>query len=374
MTKPEIRTDDESDVGRSHPLSAADALREELDELRAELESLRSEIALLRAPGTAPVHPLPDRRRTRRDLIRLAGAAGAVGAATGVARSGGPAAAADGDTVKAGQEVVSQSATDIRMNAGSLTGRESILAASDSNAVIPNTFNFRAALGGLAFGLRADNGVFAFTDARDDGTINTGHAVVAFATANARSNLYLVGTRTTPPTADTYYHNHSELVADDGGNLWHCVTQGTPGTWRRLSGALTAGALVPLTPVRVYDSRKNNAPTPNGPISTGQQRVIPVKDGRDVDTNAVTEVDIVPAGATAIVYNLTIVDMVGGGFLSVAPGDTASLGASTINWGPSTDGALANSSTVKLDGNRQLKVFGGGGSTDFIIDVLGYHA
>ena len=35
---------------------------------------------------------------------------------------------------------------------------------------------------------------------------------------------------------------------------------------------------------------------------------------------------------------------------------------------------LANGLVVKLDTNRQIKVFcGGGGSTDFIVDINGYY-
>ena len=62
------------------------------------------------------------------------------------------------------------------------------------------------------------------------------------------------------------------------------------------------------------------------------------------------------------------------GFLSVNPGDAAAAGGSSINW--FTSGlSLANGLVVKLDANRQIKVFGGGGgSTDFIVDILGYYA
>jgi hypothetical protein len=51
----------------------------------------------------------------------------------------------------------------------------------------------------------------------------------------------------------------------------------------------------------------------------------------------------------------------------------ASGGGSSINW--FTSGlSLANGLVVTLDTNRQIKVFcGGGGSTDFLIDVLGYY-
>jgi len=83
--------------------------------------------------------------------------------------------------------------------------------------------------------------------------------------------------------------------------------------------------------------------------------------------------NLVPAGAKAISYNLTIVNTTGSGFLSVTPGDAASPGGSSINWFQSGM-ILANGLTGKLDTNRQVRVFcGGGGSTDFLIDILGYY-
>ena len=48
-------------------------------------------------------------------------------------------------------------------------------------------------------------------------------------------------------------------------------------------------------------------------------------------------------------------------------------GGSSINWFASGQ-LLANGLTVTLDNNRQVNVFcGGGGTTDFIIDILGYY-
>ena len=125
-----------------------------------------------------------------------------------------------------------------------------------------------------------------------------------------------------------------------------------------------------IEPTRAYDSRQAQ-PNP-GPLGAGQSRVISVADGRALDGGAVIDADVVPAGATAIAYNLTVVDTVGAGFLSVTPGDSATFKASTINWS-SSGLILANAGLVKLDGNRQIKVFGGAGSTDFIIDITGYY-
>jgi hypothetical protein len=128
-------------------------------------------------------------------------------------------------------------------------------------------------------------------------------------------------------------------------------------------------ALLPIEPTRVYDSRQ---PQPFfGPLAAGQNRTVSVADGRNVNGGAITEPDIVPEGATAITYNLTVSGTVGAGFLAIAPGDATTFKASAINWA-SSGLVLANAGLVKLDDNRQIKVFCGTGSTDFIIDTTGY--
>jgi len=80
----------------------------------------------------------------------------------------------------------------------------------------------------------------------------------------------------------------------------------------------------------------------------------------------------VPAGATAIQYNLTIVNTVATGYLQVAPGDASAITSSSINWTASGQ-IVANGLMVKLDSNRLVRAFASGGSTDFVIDVLGYY-
>lgn len=128
-------------------------------------------------------------------------------------------------------------------------------------------------------------------------------------------------------------------------------------------------AFIPIDPKRVYDSRYI---APLGPLATTTNRVVSVANSYLPDTATLDITNLVPVGAKAISYNLTIANTVGSGFLSVAPGDAAALGASSINWFQSGM-VLANGLIVKLDSNRQIKVFAGGpGSTDFIIDILGY--
>lgn len=127
----------------------------------------------------------------------------------------------------------------------------------------------------------------------------------------------------------------------------------------------------PLAPKRVYDSRR---PTSGGALSAGASRVVSVKDGYVNDSDTLDLPSVIPVGARAIAYNLTVTGTTGAGFLSVGPGDSTVAAGSAINWsGPGL--SLANGLTATLDGARPIKVFAGpGGDTQFLIDVMGYYA
>ncbi|MFT3853581.1 MAG: hypothetical protein QM733_12705 [Ilumatobacteraceae bacterium] len=165
------------------------------------------------------------------------------------------------------------------------------------------------------------------------------------------------------------------LARDADGGLWYSPKDGT---WVQLAGATSAGTFHVIAPARVYDSRLA-LPTPApGKIVAAETRVVSVKDARNETTGAVVTADIVPAGALAVVANLTITETEGtaGGFLSVFPGDATERSGSSINWsGP--DQNIANGLTAKIAADRTVKVFCGGGAvpkTHFVIDVTGYWA
>ncbi len=108
-------------------------------------------------------------------------------------------------------------------------------------------------------------------------------------------------------------------------------------------------------PTRAYDSRVAGA---GGPLAGGQSRAVDLSDA-------------VPAGATAVAYTLTEVGTVGTGHLTVGLPGQPKPATSTINWFQSNQTA-ANSTVAALDDSRAIQVFAGGGSTNFIVDVLGY--
>ena len=73
-------------------------------------------------------------------------------------------------------------------------------------------------------------------------------------TQGGKADVFLGGSLPAP-IARVDAHISGELTRDSDSNLWACVVNGTPGTWRKLAGAGTAGSLHPVEPTRVYDSR-----------------------------------------------------------------------------------------------------------------------
>lgn len=171
------------------------------------------------------------------------------------------------------------------------------------------------------------------------------------------------------PSTDTRYHSYGDLVAETGANkatLWFCVGSGTPGTWRRLAGPATSGAIALLpSPVRVYDSRAGTEPAAVGPKT-------PLALDVDRSVNCTLNGSGVPADATGVLINLTAVNQSEGGYLSVRAAGAAYLGTSNLNW-TAAGQTVANSATVACGAGASIVVrLGGAASSNVIVDVVGY--
>jgi hypothetical protein len=339
----------------------------------------------------------------RRNLLRLAGAA-AAGVAVATVSKSGSASAANGDPIMIG------SVTNTGTNPTALLGSTltvlapALYALSGGNtSADPGAIGVLGTTGGGA-GVVGQNVSFAAPTVIDgtgvagwgdtygvEGYSEDGVGVRGQSNLNAGidaiSNSYIdlrcTGTGRMwltdhtpagPPTTGFYFAG--EMIRDEGGNFFVCVTgDGSgPGSWRRIGGPATAGQFHAIDPFRAYDSRRSGYPV-NGPLTIGTNRVISVKDARD-DAGAVTAANVIPVGATAVSYNITVIDPTSArGFLAVAPGNAASTTVASVNWF-GTGQTIGNASVVKLDSSRQVKVFAGGqpGAAGFAIDVVGYYA
>lgn len=141
----------------------------------------------------------------------------------------------------------------------------------------------------------------------------------------------------------------------------------------------TPGLFVPVAPYRTYDSRESEAGAllslANDAGSGLALNILSVEEDGE-------RVLAIPETATAITYNVTIVNQTSSGFLTVASVSqppAAAIASSTVNWN-SAGGPIANGSAVvvgEFDGEPGFVGIVVGGpvdaSTDFIIDVTGYY-
>lgn len=132
------------------------------------------------------------------------------------------------------------------------------------------------------------------------------------------------------------------------------------------SGGTKSGSVQLLNePLRAYDSRINGDGVLN-PLTT---RTVSLALG--ADSAGVSKI-AVPPGAIGAMIRLTVTATVNGGYLKVYSADlTAEPKTSNVNWTESgTDNGA--DTTVAVDALGRVKVSSGGGSTQFVIDVVGY--
>ena len=347
-------------------------LRDEVAALRATVLELHSELAALRAPTPAAPGVAGGTTETvtsRREAFKVAGgvAVGALAAGGLLARAQ-PAAATSGNAVTIGQLQTAQNITylangPVAANSPgtSLATEQTLLWADNRGSVLDHGIGIRGDGNGVN-----GAGIWGHSDSNGIGLLGDGGLGAQL--AGSRAAIYLSSTTNTPPLARVDAHKVGEIDIDRNADVWVCVVPGTPGTWRKLTGPTAAGAFHAVNPVRVFDSR-----WPGGvKIVSGGTKLVSVADGHDLVTGVVNQPNVVPAGASAIAFNLTVTGTVGSGFLTIAPGTASTVTASSINWSTAGEN-LANGLIVAVDGSRQVRAFaGGGGSTDFIIDVAGY--
>lgn len=329
---------------------------EDLDEVAA----LRRQLA----DTEQRLEAMQQRLTSRRQLLRLGGAA-AVGAAAAAIAQPGVVAAATGDMQYGAVNNAGTDETELRGSSQLFTMRVS------NSSLFGNALEARSS-GATAFDALAEPG----NSARGVVAGVNGENGYALVVVGGKSQIYFSqGFDSGPSISGSHFGG--ELAANDD-TLWFCVDGGSPGVWRKLASLETAGAFHPIPTARVYDSRWTGIilNVTKGPMVVGgASRLVYCDDKRNLSNGLVAQGDVVPAGATAIAYNLTVTQTSGTGYLSVEPGGTASAGGSAINWSPGPS-ALANASVVKLDSQRRVSVFVGGqpgASTHFIIDVVGYY-
>lgn len=170
------------------------------------------------------------------------------------------------------------------------------------------------------------------------------------------------------PAAGT--HQAGELYVDLGGNLFYCVTGGTPGSWRKLAGSATTGTshLLPA-PVRVVNTLDGSAGGFNGAITNTTKAF------------TVAGVSGIPSNATAVFGNVSAFApnfLSGGNFTATgalvvfpASADGAAAPATTtINFGSPQTVISNNFTSGLLSGKVGINVYT---SARVTLDIVGYY-
>jgi hypothetical protein len=148
---------------------------------------------------------------------------------------------------------------------------------------------------------------------------------------------------------------------------------------RATSGSSSASSFVPVSPVRVLDTRSDLG---LAEVTDGVAGTLKVAGSIPTATSGgVVNAVVVPAGATAVVLNVTAVNPTAGGYVSLRPGDaTGAPTVSTLN--VTAGGTFPNGATITIPttgahaGEIQVwyeAEYTTVGSTELLIDIAGYY-
>ncbi|MFI0431933.1 MAG: coiled-coil domain-containing protein [Candidatus Nanopelagicales bacterium] len=332
-----------------------------------------------------PADPGPPGGQWSRRALLLGGVGAAAGAVAGVAGAS-PAAAGTGAMQYGAVNDAGGSTTSLQSTSGGQTlavqndglGRAVYAYAAGSSAAVYGQSQAHHGVHGVArnwfgvYGQATTTGSGVVGDGESGAGVwarsGSGPGLHASSTTGAALWLDNRDVASGPPVGGPY--SVGQLLAPADGSLWVCVHGGSPGHWRLLASEESAGAFVPITPTRVYDSRSAQ-PSAGAPLVPGTPRNISVADGRDPATGAVTTPNLVPANTRAVAMNLTVTGAPGPGWVALAPGGALSFTSSAINF--QANQSIANGMITTLNPNtRAVRAWANTSPVQVIIDITGY--
>ncbi|SCE71428.1 hypothetical protein GA0074695_0517 [Micromonospora viridifaciens] len=123
----------------------------------------------------------------------------------------------------------------------------------------------------------------------------------------------------------------------------------------------TTGAYYPISPARLMDTR-SGVGAPKAKIGAGAK----------VDLQVTARGGVPAYGAGAVVLNVTIVNPTADSFVTAYPAGEARPDASSVNFAKGWLGS--NNVTVKLGSGGKVSIYNRNGSTDVVVDVVGFYA
>lgn len=394
----------EPDVQRSADTSSGN-LQDEVARLSTLVEEMKGRLERLEG-GTVEIDPGNGNAHSRRDLLKLAGAA-AVGAAGAIVLRGVPAAAGTSTPMYNG--AINDTGATTNLIPTAATSPSPILQALGQGVVppvvpvnapnqsipligaigpggsLPPVGNSLADYPGFA-PIQGVGGVAVITVNGVPKTVSegvngygkgstgigvSGESDVGYGVIGGSGGIDLAAlgsgrilqltlqdnSLSSPPSGPPNYRpNDFEQVRDGNGVIW--VSQPAPPNsppaayWRRLNST------IPMTPVRVVDTRN------------GLGGVSGIQPAASTQTWTIAGSNGVPVNAVGLIGNLTAAAYTAGGYLAIFPGGTGWPGNSTVNFQPPAF-AWANAFVVLFGTGGTVSVYMGA-TSHVIIDVTGY--
>ena len=122
---------------------------------------------------------------------------------------------------------------------------------------------------------------------------------------------------------------------------------------------------VPLSPARICDTRASSVSGLSDQC-TGNTMAA----GGTLGVQVTGQGGVPASGVSAVLANVTVTGTTSPGYLTVWPAGSTQPTASNLNWSPGD--TVANLVAVPMSASGQISVFNSSGSTDVIIDVVGY--
>lgn len=175
--------------------------------------------------------------------------------------------------------------------------------------------------------------------------------------------------RVGPPT-DPISYLDGALSVDQNGDLWVCVAAGAPGTWTRLLREDdTRGRTIPITPIRVLDTRAAGGRPSGAPAVPGQIHG-PINGGQVV-TLDLAGIDAIPASASGLIGTASVLTPSSDGYVRLLPSGAA-VPASTVNYTKAARVSTGFTSGLGPGGLSAVAPIGASATYHLVIDIAAY--
>ncbi|MCL4433930.1 MAG: IPT/TIG domain-containing protein, partial [Actinobacteria bacterium] len=141
---------------------------------------------------------------------------------------------------------------------------------------------------------------------------------------------------------------------------------------------ITGDAYTPVNPQRLVDTHCSASPQPSycaGENLPSPNATLASLAGGTSENVTVTGIDGIPSNATAVVINVTALNMTTSGYFSIYPEGTTPVLVSSLNW-TANSGVVTNLVTVPVNtSNGEITVANAASSNvNLIVDIEGYYA